>query len=712
MEPALDSAEEVKVVEVLLTEVEEEVQIKEVNTVEYKVEDVASEATGEGLHPEATGPTSEVSSHENGEAWIGDLSKGTILVENPTAGSEVEVKEVDVKIETVEVVVRTVDTRTEEQTGETIETETIETETIQTFIQKVEVDSETVLGDVAGMVELHYADNNLAAATTAEKDEHMTHIEQLDGTDGPVETAVALDNVSSLDVAVPMDSLLPGVIPVELILGKAGSESDELRDLEERGGRVANKAVLKEERPMDPEKPKYEERRHDRGSRRDPIGRSDERNRYDKDQRREPGATHSKTDDDRHRYDKDRRYGSGRRDDDKVRYDDLRREPMGVSQKVEEERQRARRREPSRPELRHTKETHRDRDETFEDRARVYASSEIQRGKGEVTNADDNGKVKDIRPMEIDSDTLAGSKRKEEDPESRHLEPTKRQRRWNSGKNLTDKDANLTEPSKEVVPPEVRDSSVPSLSTTSTGGIPGSNTPKASANTERVPTSKSLQPVSKADVTVNGESPKQRVVPPSARAATSSLKIDRFLRPFTFKAVKDLLSQTGTIKDIWMDHIKTHCYITFSSVEEAIATREAIYNLQWPPHGGKLLIAEFVEPEEVKLRSEGSSEKSALTPATTPRGSTANSTPGGALGPPPSSTNPPALTAPATAATPVPPAREKPNQAPKRDPEPVPTLDDLFKKTRAKPHIYYLPLTEGQVSAAASKQPISKPVRV
>jgi hypothetical protein len=27
-----------------------------------------------------------------------------------------------------------------------------------------------------------------------------------------------------------------------------------------------------------------------------------------------------------------------------------------------------------------------------------------------------------------------------------------------------------------------------------------------------------------------------------------------------------------------------------------------------------------------------------------------------------------------------------------------PTLDDLFKKTRAKPHIYYLPLTEKDVA--------------
>lgn len=53
-------------------------------------------------------------------------------------------------------------------------------------------------------------------------------------------------------------------------------------------------------------------------------------------------------------------------------------------------------------------------------------------------------------------------------------------------------------------------------------------------------------------------------VPPSAKPATTSLKIDKFLRPFTFKAVKELLAQTGTVEDVWMDQIKTHCYVTVS----------------------------------------------------------------------------------------------------------------------------------------------------
>lgn len=31
--------------------------------------------------------------------------------------------------------------------------------------------------------------------------------------------------------------------------------------------------------------------------------------------------------------------------------------------------------------------------------------------------------------------------------------------------------------------------------------------------------------------------------------------------------------------------------------------------------------------------------------------------------------------------------------------DPVKTLDDIFRKTNAKPHIYYLPLTEEEVKA-------------
>ena len=43
-------------------------------------------------------------------------------------------------------------------------------------------------------------------------------------------------------------------------------------------------------------------------------------------------------------------------------------------------------------------------------------------------------------------------------------------------------------------------------------------------------------------------------------------------------------------------------FLQYSSVEEAIETRNIVYNLQWPPNGGRLLVAEFVDTRKVKMR--------------------------------------------------------------------------------------------------------------
>ncbi|ONK73969.1 uncharacterized protein A4U43_C03F1450 [Asparagus officinalis] len=199
---------------------------------------------------------------------------------------------------------------------------------------------------------------------------------------------------------------------------------------------------------------------------------------------------------------------------------------------------------------------------------------------------------------------------------------------------------------------------------------------------------------SRSDSSLSADMPKERIVPPSQKPATTSLRIDHFLRPFTLKAVQELLAKTGTVVDFWMDQIKTHCYVTYSSVDEATATRNALYNLQWPTNGGRLLVAEFVEPQEVKTRLEAPPQTPApMKPSpTTP---TAAPFQRQAQAPVPSRPNNLTLSNP-------PPARERlppPPPLPKKPEPPIMTLDDLFKKTKATPRIYYLPLSEEQVAA-------------
>ncbi|KAL9245721.1 hypothetical protein vseg_019340 [Gypsophila vaccaria] len=198
----------------------------------------------------------------------------------------------------------------------------------------------------------------------------------------------------------------------------------------------------------------------------------------------------------------------------------------------------------------------------------------------------------------------------------------------------------------------------------------------------------------------NNDPPKEREVPPSTKAATNSLRIDHFLRPFTLKAVQELLGKSGTVARFWMDHIKTHCYVTYSSVEEAVETRNAVYNLQWPPNGGRQLVAEFVDPEEVKLRLE---PPTAPAPPMNPVPNKGTEVP---TAPQPSPRLPNLRQQPT-----LPPPPPIQNQGPARERVPPPppliekvdapivTLDDLFRKTKATPRIYYLPLSDEQVAA-------------
>lgn len=145
----------------------------------------------------------------------------------------------------------------------------------------------------------------------------------------------------------------------------------------------------------------------------------------------------------------------------------------------------------------------------------------------------------------------------------------------------------------------------------------------------------------------------------------------------------------------------------YSSVEEAMETRNAVYNLQWPTNGGRLLAAEFVDPEEVKIRVEAPPQapSTPVTPGPTippapptlqPQPSPRQLVKKEKLPPPPPLSNPPQARE-RLPLPPPPPLLEK--VAP-----PIVTLDDLFKKTKTTPRIYFLPLSDEQVAAKLKAQ--------
>ncbi|XP_032475415.1 apoptotic chromatin condensation inducer in the nucleus isoform X7 [Phocoena sinus] len=94
-------------------------------------------------------------------------------------------------------------------------------------------------------------------------------------------------------------------------------------------------------------------------------------------------------------------------------------------------------------------------------------------------------------------------------------------------------------------------------------------------------------------------------VPSPPRGKISNIvHISNLVRPFTLGQLKELLGRTGTLVEeaFWIDKIKSHCFVTYSTVEEAVATRTALHGVKWPQSNPKFLCADYAEQDERKLR--------------------------------------------------------------------------------------------------------------
>ncbi|KAJ8344688.1 hypothetical protein SKAU_G00288810 [Synaphobranchus kaupii] len=82
---------------------------------------------------------------------------------------------------------------------------------------------------------------------------------------------------------------------------------------------------------------------------------------------------------------------------------------------------------------------------------------------------------------------------------------------------------------------------------------------------------------------------------------TNIIHICNLVRPFTLGQLKELLSRTGTVVEdgFCIDKIKSNCYVTYPSVEEAAATRTALHGVKWPQSNPKFLRVGFCEQDEV-----------------------------------------------------------------------------------------------------------------
>ncbi|XP_064466567.1 uncharacterized protein LOC135377806 [Ornithodoros turicata] len=273
--------------------------------------------------------------------------------------------------------------------------------------------------------------------------------------------------------------------------------------------------------------------------------------------------------------------------------------------------------------------------------------------------------------------------------------------------------------------------------------------------------------------------PKRSVVPPRAAPASNredkqpspaknpksrTLFVRNLVRPFTLNQLKQLLKEFGDTDDseFWIDKIKSKCFVTYMSEEDAVKAREALHQLRWPLCNPKILHVDFSTPEEMARQKEPPAPPTPTAPAppravvsverapvTYPlrtvevdRNSLQSSRPSREEAPAHARRTRPETTryveAQEPRGSPVPvhtraqqPMREwdrdklvqeSPERAPPTPPRrerhsaerrerrekkvakrkqeedtPAKLLDDLFRKTKASPCIYWLPLTEDQI---------------
>ncbi|XP_077401081.1 apoptotic chromatin condensation inducer 1b isoform X2 [Vanacampus margaritifer] len=123
---------------------------------------------------------------------------------------------------------------------------------------------------------------------------------------------------------------------------------------------------------------------------------------------------------------------------------------------------------------------------------------------------------------------------------------------------------------------------------------------KASPNDGLVRRSISQQR-SGVSITIDDPIRSTRQPSPPRGKLSNIIHVTNLVRPFTLGQLKELLKQTGSLVEegFWIDKIKSHCYVTYATTEEAAATREALHGVKWPQSNPKVLNVDFCQQDEL-----------------------------------------------------------------------------------------------------------------
>ncbi|XP_026209259.1 apoptotic chromatin condensation inducer 1b isoform X2 [Anabas testudineus] len=109
------------------------------------------------------------------------------------------------------------------------------------------------------------------------------------------------------------------------------------------------------------------------------------------------------------------------------------------------------------------------------------------------------------------------------------------------------------------------------------------------------------QQKSGVSVTIDDPVRTSRQPSPPRGKISNIIHVTNLVRPFTLGQLKELLNRTGSMVEegFWIDKIKSHCFVTYATTEEAVATRNALHGVKWPLSNPKVLCVDFCEQAEL-----------------------------------------------------------------------------------------------------------------
>jgi len=93
--------------------------------------------------------------------------------------------------------------------------------------------------------------------------------------------------------------------------------------------------------------------------------------------------------------------------------------------------------------------------------------------------------------------------------------------------------------------------------------------------------------------------PSEREPSPARRKSSTVIYIRNLVRPFTVNQLKELLARTGKITDFWIDNIKSKCYCMYETEAQSVETRTALHGVRWPPSNPKKLLVDYAPADEL-----------------------------------------------------------------------------------------------------------------